>query len=119
MSPLDSSCYVEYIRTNRLNCDILGVSSKQLLAISIQYLCAEAELEKAEEHVARLPKQKKIWREKLTRAISRDIFDIKELEKMKTEKAVRVEGVSRSLAEGLSVAMYKLIDITGRHHTNL
>ncbi len=49
VSPLDSFRCVEYVRKNRLGCDVLGVLSKQLLAISVQHLRTEAELEEAEE----------------------------------------------------------------------
>ena len=54
VSPLDSSCCVEYVRKNRLGYDVLGVSSKQLLVISAQHFYIEAELEKVEECVVRL-----------------------------------------------------------------
>ncbi len=95
MSSLDSSRCIEYVRKNRSGYNILDVSSKQLLAISAQHLRVEVELEKAEERVARLCKQKKMQREKLTRTISRGIFDVEELEKVETEKTVRV-GISGS-----------------------
>jgi len=54
ISPLDSSHYIEYIRKNRSDCNILDVSSKQLLTISVQYLRIEAELEEAEKYIVRL-----------------------------------------------------------------
>ncbi len=60
VSPLDSSRYVKYIRKNRSDYDILDVSSKQFLIISVQYFYIEAELKKAKERVVRLRKQKKI-----------------------------------------------------------
>ncbi len=60
ISPLDSSRCIEYIRKNRSNYNVLDISSKQLLVISTQHLYTEAELEKAEERIARLRKQKKI-----------------------------------------------------------
>ena len=93
MSPLDFSRCVEYIRKNCSSYNILDVSFKQLLVISAQHLRIEAELEKIEERIVHLRKQKKMWREKLTYTISRDIFDIEELEKMEAEEAVRSSGV--------------------------
>ncbi len=60
MFPLDSSHYIEYIRKNRSDCNILGISSKQLLAISTQHLYIEVELKEAEKRIFRLRKQKKI-----------------------------------------------------------
>ena len=89
VSPLDSSYYVEYIRKNRSDCNILGISSKQFLAISTQYLYTEVELKEVEERIARLRKQKKMWREKLIRTISRGIFDMEELEKVEMEETAR------------------------------
>ncbi len=56
VSPLDSSRYVEYIRKNRSNYNVLDVSSKQLLTISTQHLHTEAELEEAKERIIRLQK---------------------------------------------------------------
>ncbi len=89
VSLLDSSYCIEYVRKNRSGCNILSVLSKQLLAISIQYLHVEAELEEVKERVVCLQKQKKMQREKLTRTISHSIFDIDELERMETEETAR------------------------------
>ncbi len=60
ISPLDSSHYIEYVRKNRSNCNILDISSKQLLTISTQHLRTKAELEKTEKHIVRFRKQKRI-----------------------------------------------------------
>jgi len=71
------------------------------------------------ERMLRLLKQKKMWCEKLTRAVNRRIFDLKELEKMEAEKVVRVGGTSRSLSRGSFGATYKLIGTKGRYHPSL
>jgi len=54
----------------------------------------------------------------LSRTISQNIFDIEELEKIKTEETVRVERTNRSLNKGPSNTTYKPIDIKDRHHPN-
>ncbi len=118
VSPLDSSHCIEYIRKNRLGCNVLDVSSKQLLTISTQHLYTETELEKVEKHIARLWKQKKMWHEKLICTISRDIFDIEKLERMEIEKAVKVRKASRFLGESPFIIIYKLINIKGRYYPN-
>ena len=89
VSSLDSSHYVEYVQKNRSDCNVLNISSKQLLVISTQHLYTEAELKKVEKRVVCFRKQKKIQREKLIRTISRGIFDMEELEKIETKEAVR------------------------------
>ncbi len=119
VSLLDSFYCVEYIRKNRLGCDVLGVSSKQLLAISIQYLCTEAELKEAEKRIVRLRKQKKMQREKLIRTISRGIFDMEELERVEVEEAVKVEEANRSLNRGPFDIVYKPIDTGDRYYPSL
>ena len=40
-----------------------------------------------------------------------------ELEKLKTEKTVRIKGTNRSLVGDLSITIYKSIDIVGRYHS--
>ena len=60
MSFLNSSRCIECVKKKRLNCDVLGISSKQLLVNSIQYLYTETELKEAEERIVCLRKQKKI-----------------------------------------------------------
>ena len=60
-----------------------------------------------------------MWREKLSYMIVRSVFNIKELKKLEAEEAVRVEGTGRSLVEGSFIAIYELIDIRDRYHSNL
>ncbi len=59
-----------------------------------------------------------MWFEKMMRTISRGLSDIEELERVETEKTVRVEKVNRSLVEGPFVAMYKFIGIKGRRYSS-
>ncbi len=116
MSPLDFSRCIEYVRKNRLGCNVLNISSKQLLTISVQHLHTEAELKKVKEYIARLRKQKKMWYEKLIRTISQDIFDIEELKRIEAEEAVGIKGTTRSLVKSLSDTIYKPIDTRDRYH---
>ncbi len=54
--PLDSLRCIEYIRKNRSDYNILGVSFKQFLVISAQHFHIETELEKVEERIVRFRK---------------------------------------------------------------
>jgi hypothetical protein len=70
------------------------VSPDQLRKIADQHALVEQELEKAEElaatqqaTVARLRKQKKMWFEKMMRAIRRGIDTLEELERVEREEA--------------------------------
>jgi len=48
-------------------------------------------LEEAKKYVVRLRKQKKMWYKKLIRTISRDIFNVKELKRVKIKEAVKIK----------------------------
>lgn len=103
VSPLDSSRCAECVRLNLSRCDVLGVSASQLRKIAAQHSKLESELEAAEEErrrmdarVERLRKQKKMWFEKMMRAVSRGIDSVEELERVEREEAEREE---RRLAE--------------------
>jgi hypothetical protein len=69
----------------------LGVTSSQLRDIATQHQKLEDELLVAEERVLRLRKQKKLWFEKMMRALSRGIDTVEELEKVEKEEAERAE----------------------------
>jgi len=43
--PLDSSRCIEYIRSNRLRCDVISPTAVQFEALSSIYICLETELE--------------------------------------------------------------------------
>ncbi len=60
-----------------------------------------------------------MWYEKFFYTIARGVFNIRKLEKLETEKTVRVEGTSRSLDGSLSDVAYKPIDIKDRYHPSL
>jgi hypothetical protein len=94
ISPLDSSRCVECVRLGRSQCDVLGVSPEQLRKIADQHAVVEKGLEGAEEElrtaalkVERLRKQKKMWFEKMMRAIRRGIDSLEELERVEREEA--------------------------------
>ncbi|KAI6352449.1 hypothetical protein MCOR25_009412 [Pyricularia grisea] len=105
VSPQDSSRCVECLRSNRSGCDVLGISPVQLRKIGQQHAKLEEELEAAEEarrradekvrlagaKVERLRKQKKMWFEKIMRAIFRGIDDLEELERVEREEAEQKE----------------------------
>lgn len=93
-SPLDSDRCVWCVRDNQSRCDILGVSPSQLRSIADRHSRLERELEEAEERalaeqqkVQRLRKQKKLWFEKMMRAISRGIDNVEDLERVEREEA--------------------------------
>jgi hypothetical protein len=119
VSPNDSSRCAECVRLNRSSCDVAGVSTSQLRRIATQHQKLEEELERAEEKVLRLRKQKKLWFEKMIRAVSRGIDTVEELERVEKEEAEReasrqreaeVVGrpVGRSSTEGLVSADFEL-----------
>ena len=87
VSKTDSSRCAECVRAKRSNCDVFGVSPAQLRSIASQHQKLEDELMAAEERVLRLRKQKKMWFEKMMRAISRGIDTVEELEKVEREEA--------------------------------
>jgi hypothetical protein len=86
----------ECIRLNRPRCDAQALSPAQLRRIATTHSRFESELEKAEEErrvmdakVERLRKQKKLWFEKMMRAVSRGIDSVEELERVEQEEAER------------------------------
>jgi hypothetical protein len=100
----DSSRCAECVRNNQSMCDAQNLSTQQLRRIATQHSKMEAELEKAEEErdlldarVKRLRKQKKLWFEKMTKAISRGLDSVEELERVEREEAEREEERQRSL----------------------
>jgi len=85
----DSSRCAECVRSNLSGCDVAGISTAQLRKIATQHQKLEDELERAEEKVLRLRKQKKMWFEKMMRAISRGVDSVEELERVEKEEAKR------------------------------
>jgi hypothetical protein len=100
------------VQGNLAGCDVGGVTASQLRNIATQHQKLEEELERAEEKVLRLRKQKKLWFEKMVRAVSRGIDSVEELERVEREEAEREasrqreaevagQAVGRSSTEGL------------------
>lgn len=86
-SSLDSSRCAECVRLNLSGCDVLSLdNSADLLAISSQHQKIEDEIEHLEEKLLRLRKQKKMWREKMSRAIRRGLKNLEELERVEAEE---------------------------------
>ena len=101
VSDSDSSRCSSCIRHNRSQCDVSGLSPEQLQKVASQHRKLELELEAAEEEaekvisetnakLRRLRRQKRMWYEKMMKAVSRGIDNLEELEKLETEER-RVE----------------------------
>ncbi|EHA47034.1 hypothetical protein MGG_17610 [Pyricularia oryzae 70-15] len=91
VSPRDSFRCVECVRLGRSRCNVMGVSREQLHRIAAQYSKLESELEAAEEKVLRLRRQKKMWFEKMMRAVRRGIDNLEELDRVEREEAEQEE----------------------------
>ncbi|KAH9427691.1 hypothetical protein MCOR02_011925 [Pyricularia oryzae] len=94
VSPQDSARCVECVRSNRSGCDVLGLSAAQIRHIGRQHSKLDAEVEALEEQIhaqqaklLRLRKQKKLWFEKMMRAVFRGIDDLEELDRVEREEA--------------------------------
>ncbi|KAM4058454.1 hypothetical protein HRG_014707 [Hirsutella rhossiliensis] len=86
VSSSDSDRCVECVRLHlpaATSKGIAGTASKYCN----QHIKLERELEEAEEKVLRLRKQKKLWFEKMMRAVSRGIDNVEELERVEKEEA--------------------------------
>lgn len=108
-SPSEPSRCSECVRNSQARCDAQGVSPAQLRKIASQYAKLESELEEVESELEevesameamaakaqRLRRQKRMWYEKMSRAISRGIDSIEELER--AEAAVPPSSVPGSL----------------------
>ncbi|KAK8078923.1 hypothetical protein PG994_002730 [Apiospora phragmitis] len=94
------------IRHNQSRCDVQGLSAVQIRSIGEKHTKVEAELDAAEEELERaaakvrlLRKQKKMWLEKMQRAVRRGIDSVGELERV--ERAEAAEEERRHAAEAL------------------
>lgn len=94
VSPLDSSRCFECVRLNKSYCDVQGLTPDQLDRVSAQHFRLEEELEEAEDvlaeaaaKVARLRKQKRVWYDRMRRAVARGISDLEELDRVEREEA--------------------------------
>lgn len=96
VSRKDPSKCAECVRAGRADCDVTGPSAQQLAKIGSNYHKLEAEMAAAEEErrvldakVERLRKQKRLWFEKMMRALRRGIDSVEELERIEKEEAER------------------------------
>jgi hypothetical protein len=87
VSDSDSSRCSECVRRKVGDCDIQGPSNAQLRRLASQQIKLEEELDEAAEEFERagaryrrLQRQKKIWSEKVMRAVARGIDNLEELE---------------------------------------
>ena len=93
-SPSDSSACYECVRNHESFCDAQGVTVQQLNRIVSQHDKLETQMEDAEAELAaamakvnRLRKQKRMWFEKMARAISRGVDTVEELEEVERKEA--------------------------------
>lgn len=94
VSSVDSARCTECVRLGRSRCDVQGLSASELRRIGVQHQQLEDKLESAEERlrsaaaeVERLRKQKRMWFEKMMRAVRRGIDSVEELERVEAEEA--------------------------------
>lgn len=90
----ESSRCLTCVRLNLSNCDVRGLSPDQLNKITLKHRRLEEELEAVEEEaqllnakILRLRKQKRMWYEKMMRAVRRGIDNVEELERVENEEA--------------------------------
>lgn len=93
MSEEDSTRCTECVKDNKSLCDARPLSTAQLQKIALLHARFEDELEAAEERrkavdaeIERIRKQKRLWLEKMTRAVARGIDDLEELERVECEE---------------------------------
>lgn len=101
-------------------CDVQGISPAQLRRIADHHMRFEQELETAEEErramdakIERLRKQKKLWFEKMMRAVARGIDNVEELERVEREEAEQLQkatGVLPTPSEDLDPALVRSLD---------
>ena len=103
VSAQDSSRCAECVRLGRSRCDVQGVTPEGLRRLGQQHQRMESELEAAEEErraidakIERLRKQKRMWYEKMMRAVRRGIDNVEELERVENEE---VEAERKRIAE--------------------
>jgi hypothetical protein len=89
VSEKDSSRCSECVRLKRAKCDVLGPSPADLAKMGSQLSALEEELDSALAKVERLRRQKKMWFEKMMRAVRRGITSVEELERVEKEEADR------------------------------
>ncbi|KAF3768336.1 hypothetical protein M406DRAFT_242750, partial [Cryphonectria parasitica EP155] len=86
VSPGDSSRCIECVRLGRSKCDVMGPSPEELRNIATQHRKLEDEIEKRETELLRLRQQKRMWSEKMKRALRRGITRVEELDRVEAEE---------------------------------
>lgn len=91
-----SRCF-HCVKNNQPRCDAQGLTPSQLRRIADQHGKLESELEAVEEErrrmdakIQRLRQQKKLWLDKMMRAVSRGIDSVEELERIEQKEAEEV-----------------------------
>ncbi|PTB47362.1 hypothetical protein M431DRAFT_40815, partial [Trichoderma harzianum CBS 226.95] len=94
ISKEDSTRCTECIKDNKSLCNARPLSSAQLRKIALFYTQYENTLKEAEEEhktvnakIECLRKQKRLWLEKITRAVARGINNLEELDRVKRKEA--------------------------------
>ncbi|KAF3763099.1 hypothetical protein M406DRAFT_323008 [Cryphonectria parasitica EP155] len=87
VSPGDSSRCIECVRLGRSKCDVMDLSPEELRNIATQHRKLEDEIEKRETELLRLRQQKRMWSEKMKRALRRGITRVEELDRVEAEEA--------------------------------
>lgn len=112
LSSLDSSRCSECVRLNQSYCDVRGLTSDQLDRVSAQHFRLEEELESAEDalaevaaKVSRLRKQKRVWYERMRRAVARGITDLDELDRVEREEAEAAARQAATSAPNLTASV--------------
>lgn len=119
VSPLESDRCQWCVRDNQSRCDVLGVTAAQLRDIADRHSKLESELEKAEElaviaqqRVIRLRKSKKLWFEKMKRAIARGIDSVEELEKVEREESEALSAATADPILGVEALDWNSVDFS-------
>lgn len=113
-SPSDSSSCYECVARHEPHCDAQGVSLQQLRRITSQYDKYEVEMEEAERaraeldaKINRLRLLKRKWSESMSRALSRGVEtveDLEELERQEAEESKRREAENAAAQPSLDPA---------------
>lgn len=101
VSELDSTRCQECVGRGLAKCDVFGLSASDMQALVHQDSKLEAEIEEIEEErraldekIQRLRKQRKMWREKLARAIERGLKSVEELDREEEEERRRATEIA-------------------------
>lgn len=112
ISEEDSTRCTECVKDNKSLCDARPLSSAQLRKIASFHAQYEDALEGAEEErrvvdakIERLRKQKRLWLEKMTRAVARGIDNLEELDRVEREEAEAAARQAATSAPNLTASV--------------